>query len=269
VSQTKAELIKGLNINASAPATALNIDSSGSVGIGTTSPSTLLAVAGGISGTAGINVSGGGWGVLPYVANSLVIDSTAGQTRLFATGTDASTHGNLLFFTGTTNGTASERARIDSSGRLLVGTSSGNANGGILQLTSGITFPATAVAASDPNTLDDYEEGTWTPTQGGGLTVVGTFSSAGHYTKVGRQVTVQGYVQSTTTVAAAANAIICGGLPFTVMNVTGSHFIGSGSNANLSALINVWANQASTNIYAVTSMAATAGIYFTVSYFTA
>ena len=155
-----------------------------------------------------------------------------------------------------------------SAGRCGIGTTASNANGGILQLSGGITFPATAVAASDPNTLDDYEEGTWTPTQGGGLTVVGTFSSAGHYTKVGRQVTVQGYVESTTTVAAAANAIICGGLPFNVMNVTGSHFVGSGSNANLSALINVWANQASTSIYAVTSMAATTSIWFTVSYFT-
>jgi hypothetical protein len=100
----------------------VTVTTGGNVGIGTTSPGTTLAVAGGISGTAGINVSGSGWGVLPYVANSLVVDSTSGQTRLFATGTDASTHGNLSFFTGTTNGTASERARIDSSGRLLVGT---------------------------------------------------------------------------------------------------------------------------------------------------
>ena len=53
------------------------------------------------------------------------------------------------------------------------------------------------------------------------------------------------------------------------MNVTGSSFIGGGSNAGLSALINVWANQVAFTLYAVTSMAATGGIYFTVSYFTA
>ena len=99
------------------------------VGIGTSSPSTKLSVSGGISGTAGANISGSGWGVLPYVANSFVADSTSGQTRLFATGTDASTHGNFLFFTGTTNGTASERVRIDSSGRLLVGTSTASSAG--------------------------------------------------------------------------------------------------------------------------------------------
>jgi hypothetical protein len=105
----------------------ISLDSSGRVGIGTASPSTTLAVAGGISGTAGTNVSGSGWGVLPYVANSFVVDSTSGQTRLFATGTDASTHGNLLFFTGTTNGTASERARITSTGDFKFNSGYGSA----------------------------------------------------------------------------------------------------------------------------------------------
>ena len=44
MSQTKAQLIEGLNINTSAPADALVIDSSGNVGIGTTSPSRALHV---------------------------------------------------------------------------------------------------------------------------------------------------------------------------------------------------------------------------------
>ena len=44
MSQTKAQLIEGLNINTSAPADALVIDSSGNVGIGTTSPSRTLHV---------------------------------------------------------------------------------------------------------------------------------------------------------------------------------------------------------------------------------
>jgi hypothetical protein len=94
------------------------------LGIGTSSPATKLAVAGGIAGTAGLNISGSGWGVLPYVANSLVVDSVSGETRLFATGTDNSTHGNYLFYTGTTNGTASERMRINASGNLMVNTTS-------------------------------------------------------------------------------------------------------------------------------------------------
>ena len=94
------------------------------LGIGTSSPSTKLAVAGGISGTGAINISGGGWGVLPYVANSLVIDNNGGETRFFATGANATTDGSFLFYTSQTDGGANERARIDSSGNLLVGLTS-------------------------------------------------------------------------------------------------------------------------------------------------
>jgi hypothetical protein len=41
--------------------------------------------------------------------------------------------------------------------------------GGATPTTSGtgITFPATASASTNANTLDDYEEGTWTPEYGG------------------------------------------------------------------------------------------------------
>jgi hypothetical protein len=161
--------------------------------------------------------------------------------------------GRLVFST-TADGSASptERMRITSTGQVRLAG-------------AGITFNGDTAAA---NELDDYEEGTWTPTQGAGLTVVGTFTSNGHYTKVGRQVTVQGYVSGSTSVAVAANTVMCGGLPFIVMNVTGSNFIGSASNTNLTALMNVWANQVASTVYAVTSMAATQEIYFTVSYFT-
>jgi hypothetical protein len=51
---------------------------------------------------------------------------------------------------------------------------------------SGITFPATQSASSDANTLDDYEEGTWSPAVGGTATYSG---QDGRYTKVGRLVT--------------------------------------------------------------------------------
>jgi hypothetical protein len=99
------------------------IAADGKLGVLTASPATALDVAGGISGTGALNISGGGWSILPYVVNSLVVDSISGQTRLFATGTDASTHGNMLFFTGTTNGTAAERLRITSAGLVGIGTS--------------------------------------------------------------------------------------------------------------------------------------------------
>jgi len=49
---------------------------------------------------------------------------------------------------------------------------------------------------STSNTLDDYEEGTWTPYVTGSLTVGSPtyYSQVGHYEKIGRQVTVRGYI---------------------------------------------------------------------------
>jgi hypothetical protein len=52
---------------------------------------------------------------------------------------------------------------------------------------AGITFPATQSASTDANTLDDYEEGTWTPNVGGNATYT---IQLGTYVKVGKLVTV-------------------------------------------------------------------------------
>jgi hypothetical protein len=49
---------------------------------------------------------------------------------------------------------------------------------------NGITFPASQVTSADANTLDDYEEGTFTPTWNGGTVTVNQCN----YTKIGRLV---------------------------------------------------------------------------------
>lgn len=69
--------------------------------------------------------------------------------------------------------------------------------GGSLVLNSGqITFPATQNASSNANTLDDYEEGTWSPVIKFGATTATQTSSSASYTKVGRVVTlmVEAYI---------------------------------------------------------------------------
>jgi len=113
---------------------------------------------------------------------------------------------------------------LDASGRLLVGPISANASGGILQLSSGITFPATQVASSDVNTLDDYEEGTWTPTitAGSGTPTTVTVNSS-TYTKIGRMV-VCTFDISIVAVGTAASSLQFG-LPFT--SITSTAFCGS------------------------------------------
>jgi hypothetical protein len=58
---------------------------------------------------------------------------------------------------------------------------------------AGITFPATQSASADANTLDDYEEGTWTTTVGSLINITGTPTLAnGTYTKIGRQTILNG-----------------------------------------------------------------------------
>ena len=121
--------------------------------------------------------------------------------------------GDLVFSTADTSAVLQTRATIDSRGNLLVGVTSANANGGVLQLKSGITFPATQVAASDANTLDDYEEGTFTPTITSGATLVAYGTQSGSYTKVGRLVTIIVHL-STTAATVNGSQLTIAGLPF-------------------------------------------------------
>ena len=70
---------------------------------------------------------------------------------------------------------------------------------------SGVTFPATQSPSSDANTLDDYEEGTWTPVISGS-TIAGTYQTAtavGTYTKIGNRI----HIFCTVTMA----AVVTGG----------------------------------------------------------
>jgi hypothetical protein len=78
-----------------------------------------------------------------------------------------------------------------------------------------VKFPATQNASSNANTLDDYEEGTFVPTANS-LTVVGTPTYAGTYTKIGNRVHWEIRVTSTTTTASTAGTTSFSGMPFTV-----------------------------------------------------
>jgi hypothetical protein len=96
--------------------------------------------------------------------------------------------------------------------------------GGATPTTSGtgITFPATASASTNANTLDDYEEGTFTPT----FTSTGasfTYSQQhGFYTKIGRSVTCHIFIRAQSS-GTTSNALKITGLPFTSIN-SGSFF---------------------------------------------
>lgn len=78
----------------------------------------------------------------------------------------------------------------------------------------GLFFPATQSASTDVNCLDDYEEGTFTPTITANSGTFTTVSASGEYTKIGNR--VLWFVKVTiTTNGTAASYVICSGFPFT------------------------------------------------------
>jgi len=91
---------------------------------------------------------------------------------------------------------------------------------GTISSGTGIAFPATQLSSSDANTLDDYEEGTWTPILNSFTIVNGTGSitASGSYTKIGRLVFVNCVITGTgtATIASTGNLSNITGIPFSV-----------------------------------------------------
>ena len=171
-------------------------DASGNVGIDTTSPAYRLQVrrAGG-AGSLGINIDtivGSARDVQHYA----VADSTSGD----------SAHSFYV-----RNGSATDilSLRISQYGTLALRGGNTSATG------VGIAFPATQSASSDANTLDDYEEGTWTPLS---PTTGYTFASAnGQYTRIGNLVYIK-FAVSFSSIGGNNSAVVFQGLPYSVSN---------------------------------------------------
>ena len=76
-----------------------------------------------------------------------------------------------------------------------------------------IKFPATQASSSDPNTLDDYEEGNWSPTLAAVANCSGLSVTYGRYTKIGNIVHLEAIVAGTVT-ASNLQTIFSLTLPF-------------------------------------------------------
>ena len=126
-----------------------------------------------------------------------------------------------------TNGTTAQT--VDSGQRTKFPTTIGVGGATPSASGSGISFPASASASSDANTLDDYEEGTWTASVGGTATYN---DQTCFYTKIGRVVYVSGILFINNIGTGSASTI--SGLPFTSSNgnTGGSAFYYSGISSS-------------------------------------
>ena len=136
----------------------MRIDSSGNVGIGTSSPASLLDITG----------------------NDPTIRLTDNAGSPASTWSMRSTDGNFAIRDVTNS---FDRATFNANGCMALTGANLTATG------IGITFPATQSASSNANTLDDYEEGTWTPGFTG-FNPSGTVTYTANYVKIGKQVFV-------------------------------------------------------------------------------
>lgn len=110
----------------------------------------------------------------------------------------------------------------------------------------GIRFRATAVSSSNVNTLDDYEEGSWTPAFNTNLG--GTFTYAnqtGTYTKIGNLVCVSFNVtlsNGTYSSVGSTTGLTVTGLPFLTRNTSANFLaeIACNTSAPTSTSVNIW-----------------------------
>jgi len=208
----------------SAGTTAITVDTSQLVGIGTTSPSSY-------GGSLVVRKANTGQGVTNATAqfsdavnSSIWIGHGSGVANIVSE--------QAITF-GYTNGSATtERMRINAGAPILC-----LAGGSTTATGTGIAFPATQSASSDANTLDDYEEGTWTPgvTFGGGTTGITYSTQTGQYVKIGRFVYATFNILLTSK-GSSTGSVQVTGLPFSISS-TVSYGICIANTFNLNSTI--------------------------------
>ena len=176
-----------------ATGTLLNSDGDGSSLTGVADATKLPLAGGTLTGNVTVSASGAD------ASRTLSLQGTNGSSELYQFNLIADGGNSAAkFMIGSGGGAASEKLRIQSGG--------------------GISFNGDTAAA---NALDDYEEGTWTPTVT--CTTSGSYTLDGGsnllaYTKVGRVVHISGYIQINGESSPNGNLRIT--LPFTSFNST-------------------------------------------------
>lgn len=205
----------------------MRITSTGNVGIGTSAPNFILEAA----GTTGIGVrSTGVDGVYTDILSSVYSGNANEQNAIQASVSGVASDSGFRFQVSNGSGLSTQTVGYQLNKDRHIFYANGSER--VRVTTDGLTFNGDTAAA---NALDDYEEGDWTPaiTFGGGSTGITYASRSGKYTKIGRQVSVTGYILLTSKGSSTGSASI-EGLPFAVGNAVGFY-----SAATLGALSSV------------------------------
>lgn len=162
------------------------------------------------AGTAGDSIQAASTTGLLKASSGVIAAAVAGVDYGNVSGADTiSTDNAIVRFDGT-------------SGKLIQKSTAGVTDAGFLTA-NGLTFPAVQVSSADVNTLDDYEEGTWTPNYisndifNGDITITySTTPTKGRYRKIGAVVFIEfSIVTSSVTVTGATSDVLSvEGLPF-------------------------------------------------------
>ena len=191
-----------------------------------------------------------------------VVNSSASNNVLMVANTSAAQLNSANGYQWEIQTASSTKLTVDSSSNVTV--TLGNLVQGTA--TKGVNFTAnTPAAGMTSQLLNWYETGTFTPNQGGALTVVGAYSSSGSYTRIGNLVTITALQSGATTIAVGASGQMFTNLPFTV-NSTASRFAGVAVQ-QFTASIGTVAIGGTTNVYSAGTLAAAAAtIVTTITY---
>ena len=140
----------------------------------------------------------------------------------------------------TTGTPANNQIAVFTDADTIEGGSAFTYDGTTLTIPGQIAFPATQVASAGANTLDDYEEGTWTPVDNSGASLTFTGVDA-NYVKIGKVVYLRWELKYPSTADASAASI--GGLPFSV--AASGHSAGSPGFVNTTNPIYFYVNVSS------------------------
>jgi hypothetical protein len=186
----------------------VRVTSAGDVGVGTSSPEAKFHISGTGDLYAKVESTGSQAGIK--------FETTTAGTSEYGILADSS---EVLRFYDFKNG--SEPVRFNRYGIGLGGTTPSSG--------MGIAFPSTQSDSSNANTLDDYEEGTWTPVLTAATTaptgVTYDIYRQGRYTKVGRMVYVRATIVITSKGTGGVGDVLITGLPFAAGDYSGYAYV--------------------------------------------